>query len=134
MKEATARVMIMKVSVEPLTAAKGATSVSMRICFRATFICASRSCSAICAAACVTAVRVAETQRCTRAAAVEARRSSGEAGSGRPPPVAALLHRSAGTLLLLHLLLLLRPKATRWGIARWHMAATCIAFADASAG
>jgi hypothetical protein len=83
----------------------------------------------------VTAVRVAETQRCTRAAAVEARRSSGRAGSGRPPPVAALLHRSAGTLLLLHLLLLLRPKATRWGIAaRWHMAATCIAVADANAG
>lgn len=123
MNEATARVMIMNVSVEPEAAAKGATSASTRICFSPDRTWASRSCSATWAAAVADAARAAAAQRCTRPAAVAVRRSSaGGGGGGLPAPAAAALQRAAKGRPL-HLLLL-RRRLARWGnAARWDLTA-----------
>ena len=113
MKEATARVMIIKVSVLPEAAAKGATSASMRICFMLARIWALMSCSAVWRAASAAAARAAAAPRCTRPAAAAVRRRSGAVGSGgRPAPAAALLQRTDSTALLL---LLLRGRLARCG-------------------
>lgn len=98
MKEATARVMIIKVSVPPDTAAKGATSASTRICFTPSRICAFTSCSATCRAASAAAARMEATPARTTPAAAEVSCSSAALGSeGRLPAAAAPLLLQRGT-------------------------------------